>query len=110
MRDRTEKPYRRPLRDGLVLCTADDEADVDRVAAFNGAVHGPDAAALPLEGGLRLNLPAHGSLMQLARSLDAHDLGTYAWQIHVRDIDGLPRTGSRPGTSPGWLDIRRPDP
>jgi hypothetical protein len=39
--------------------------------------------------GLRLNLPASCSLMQLARSLDAHDLGTYAWQIHVPDMAAL---------------------
>jgi hypothetical protein len=41
-----EKPYRKPLGDGLMLCTAADGDDVEHVAAFNGAVHGPDAAAL----------------------------------------------------------------
>jgi predicted N-acetyltransferase YhbS len=39
--------------------------------------------------GLRLNLPATCSLMRLARSLDAHDLDTYAWQIHVPDTAAL---------------------
>jgi predicted N-acetyltransferase YhbS len=41
--------------------------------------------------GIRLNLPADCTLMQLARSLDAHDLGTYAWQIHVPDTAALLR-------------------
>jgi hypothetical protein len=29
--------------------------------------------------------------MQLARSLDAYDMGTYAWQIHVPDLVALLR-------------------
>jgi hypothetical protein len=41
--------------------------------------------------GVRLNLPASCTLMQLARSLGAHDLGTYAWQIHVPDFAALLR-------------------
>jgi len=41
--------------------------------------------------GIRLNLPANCTLMRLARSLGAHDLGTYAWQIHVPDIAALLR-------------------
>jgi predicted N-acetyltransferase YhbS len=41
--------------------------------------------------GIRLNLPAHCTLMRLARSLGAHDLGTYAWQIHVPDFAALLR-------------------
>jgi len=41
--------------------------------------------------GLRLNLPADCTLMQVARSRDAHDLGTYAWQIHVPDVGALLR-------------------
>jgi predicted N-acetyltransferase YhbS len=41
--------------------------------------------------GIRLNLPAGCTLMQLARSLGAHDLGTYAWQIHVPDFAALLR-------------------
>jgi len=39
--------------------------------------------------GIRLNLPAHCTLMRLARSLGARDLGTYAWQIHVPDVAAL---------------------
>jgi predicted N-acetyltransferase YhbS len=42
--------------------------------------------------GIRLNLPANCTLMRLARSLGAHDLGTYAWQIHVPDVTALLRT------------------
>jgi len=42
--------------------------------------------------GLRLNLPADCTLMQLARSLDGHDLGTYAWQVRVPDVTALLRT------------------
>lgn len=41
--------------------------------------------------GIRLNLPANCTLMRLARSLGAHDLGTYAWQIHVPDTAALLR-------------------
>jgi GNAT superfamily N-acetyltransferase len=41
--------------------------------------------------GLRLNLPAGCTLMRLARSLDAYDLGTYAWQIRVPDVVALLR-------------------
>jgi predicted N-acetyltransferase YhbS len=41
--------------------------------------------------GLRLNLPDNCTLMRLARSLGAHDLGTYAWQIYVPDLTALLR-------------------
>ena len=40
---------------------------------------------------IRLNLPANCTLMRLARSLDGHDLTTYAWQIHVPDVAALLR-------------------
>lgn len=33
--------------------------------------------------GVRLNLPATITIMRAARSFDAHDLGTYAWQVAV---------------------------
>jgi hypothetical protein len=39
--------------------------------------------------GVRLNLPASCSLVRLARSLGGHDLGTYAWQVHVADFTAL---------------------
>jgi predicted N-acetyltransferase YhbS len=41
--------------------------------------------------GIRLNLPANCTLMRLARSLGARDLGTYAWQIYLPDPVGLLR-------------------
>ena len=41
--------------------------------------------------GIRLNLPASATLTHLARSLEAHDEGTYAWQIHVLDVAALLR-------------------
>jgi len=47
-----------------------------------------EARATP---GIRLNLPGNCTLMRLARSLGAHDLGTYAWQIHVPDMTALLR-------------------
>lgn len=55
--------------------------------------------------GVRLNLPAGCTLMQLARSLGAHDLGTYAWQVHVPDLATLlqaisPVLGRRLAASP----------
>jgi predicted N-acetyltransferase YhbS len=46
MLDLTEIPYRQPLADGLVLRTAADERDVERVAAFNGTIHGPGVASM----------------------------------------------------------------
>jgi len=42
-------PYRRELADGLVLRSLADNDDLDRVAAFNGAVHGPEVAAMTRE-------------------------------------------------------------
>jgi len=41
--------------------------------------------------GIRLNLPANWTLMRLARSLGARDLGTYAWQICIPDTAALLR-------------------
>jgi hypothetical protein len=39
--------------------------------------------------GVRLNLPANSAIMRAARSFGAHDLGTYAWQIHLPDVPAL---------------------
>lgn len=39
--------------------------------------------------GVRLNVPAGCTLSRLARSLGGHDLGTYAWQVHVPDFAAL---------------------
>ncbi len=36
--------------------------------------------------GVRLNLPGETTIMRAARSFGAHDLGTYAWQIHIPDM------------------------
>jgi hypothetical protein len=41
--------------------------------------------------GIRLNLPAGCTLVRLGRSLGAHDLGRYAWQIRLVDTLGLLR-------------------
>jgi hypothetical protein len=49
------------------------------------------AAAERSKPGIRLNLPAGCTLMQAARALGAHDLGTYAWQVHVPDLAALLR-------------------
>jgi hypothetical protein len=40
---------------------------------------------------IRLNVPANSSLVQTARHLGAHDLGTYAWQIHLPNVGQLLR-------------------
>lgn len=49
------------------------------------------AAAARSKPGIRLNLPAGCTLMQVAHSLGAHDLGTYAWQVHLPDLVALLR-------------------
>lgn len=41
--------------------------------------------------GIRLNLPANSALSRLARAVGAHDMGAYAWQIHVADFAALLR-------------------
>jgi hypothetical protein len=46
MLDPTQVPYVQSLGDGLVLRTATDEADVLRVAEFNGIIHGPGVNAM----------------------------------------------------------------
>ena len=40
---------------------------------------------------IRLNIPANSTLVQAARHLGAHDMGTYAWQIHLPDVGRLLR-------------------
>jgi hypothetical protein len=42
--------------------------------------------------GVRLCLPATHTLMRVAKSFGARDIGTYAWQIHIPDIANLLRT------------------
>jgi predicted N-acetyltransferase YhbS len=41
---------------------------------------------------IRLILPANCVLIQVARHHGAHDLGTYAWQIHIPDMTRILRT------------------
>lgn len=41
--------------------------------------------------GVRLCLPGNCNLMRIARSFEARDIGTYAWQVHVPDIAALLR-------------------
>jgi predicted N-acetyltransferase YhbS len=41
--------------------------------------------------GIRLNLAANSTLMQVARSFEDREPGTYAWQIHVPDVAALLR-------------------
>jgi hypothetical protein len=40
---------------------------------------------------VRLNVPESCSLIQVARTLGAHDAGRYAWQIHLVDVARLLR-------------------
>ncbi len=39
-------PYRRTLAGGLILRTVEDMQDVERLAAFNGMIHGPGVVAM----------------------------------------------------------------
>ncbi|MBI1298659.1 GNAT family N-acetyltransferase [bacterium] len=41
--------------------------------------------------GVRLNLPPSNPVWQLAHAVGAHDMGVYAWQIHVADFAALLR-------------------
>jgi predicted N-acetyltransferase YhbS len=43
---REERPYRQRLQDAMTLCTAADEGDVERVAAFNASIHGSEVGTL----------------------------------------------------------------
>lgn len=75
----------------------DEELAVNEVSQLSGdaalaVLHGlKQVAAERGKPGIRLNLPAGCALMQLARSVGAHDLGTYAWQVYVPDLAGLLR-------------------
>jgi hypothetical protein len=40
---------------------------------------------------IRLNVPQGSTLIYTARALDAHDMGRYAWQIHLVDVARLLR-------------------
>ena len=75
----------------------DEELAVSEVSRLGwdaalGVLHWLKQAAVQRgKPGIRLNLPAGCTLMQAARSLGAHDLGTYAWQVHVPDLAALLR-------------------
>lgn len=68
-----------------------DELTVDDASRFTVDVaqvmlaHLRDRARGAGQPAIRLNLPASSDLVQVARAYDAHDLGTYAWQIHIPD-------------------------
>ena len=55
MLNQQETPYVRPLGDGLVLRTVANESDVERVARFNGAIHGE--SVIPMTRELFLHHP-----------------------------------------------------
>ena len=40
---------------------------------------------------IRLDLPDNNDLLQVARGYGAHDMGSYAWQIHLVDVARLLR-------------------
>jgi predicted N-acetyltransferase YhbS len=60
-------------------------------AALAALRHLKTLAETRAKPGIRLTLPDNCTLMRLARSLGAHDLGTYAWQIYVPDMTALLR-------------------
>jgi len=60
-------------------------------AALAALHHLKTLAEAGTKPGIRLDLPANCTLMRLARSLGAHDLGRYAWQVHVPDVAALLR-------------------
>jgi predicted N-acetyltransferase YhbS len=72
-----------------------DELTVDEVSrlGFEAALatlqHLKELAVEREKPGIRLNLPADCTLTRLGRALEGHDMGTYAWQIHVPDMAAL---------------------
>ena len=64
-------------------------SDLGFEAALAALHHVKTCAEVRNQPAIRLNLPATSSMMRLARSLGAHDLGTYAWQIHVPNMAAL---------------------
>lgn len=71
--------------------TVDETASLSFEAALATLQHARKLAADREKPGIRLNLPADATLTRLARSLEAHDEGSYAWQIHVPDVAALLR-------------------
>ncbi len=64
---------------------------LDYASATAALAHLKSLAEARHTPGIRLNLPAGCTLMRLAQSLGARDLGTYAWQIYVPDVPALLR-------------------
>ena len=46
MQNSTHTPYQKKIGDGLILRTARDERDVERVAEFDGNTHGPEVTTM----------------------------------------------------------------
>jgi hypothetical protein len=89
----------------------DDELAVNECSrlGYDAAVatlgHAAMLAAQRNAPGVRLNLPRDCTLARAARAFGAHDLGAYAWQIHVPDVAALlqvigPALESRIAASP----------
>ena len=77
---------RHPFGEAL---TVDETAPLSFEAALATLQHARKLAVEREKPGIRLNLPADATLTRLARSLEAHDEGSYAWQIHVPDVVAL---------------------
>jgi hypothetical protein len=71
--------------------TIDETARLGFEAALATLQHARKLAVEREKPGIRLNLPPNATLTRLAQSLEAHDAGTYAWQIHVPDVVALLR-------------------
>ncbi len=69
--------------------TVDETSRLGFEAALATLQHLKKLAVERGKPGMRLNLPADCTLTRLARSLEGHDMGTYAWQIHVPDMAAL---------------------
>jgi hypothetical protein len=79
---------RHPFGEELAV---DETGRLSFEAALATLQHAKKLATEREKPGIRLNLPSDATLTRLARSLEAHDAGTYAWQIHVPDIAALLR-------------------
>jgi len=69
--------------DGLILSEV-SQLDVD--AAYTVLRQLKALAVQRQKPFIRLNIPAQSTLVQVARTLGAHDTGTYAWQIHLPNV------------------------
>jgi GNAT superfamily N-acetyltransferase len=69
--------------------TVDEASRLSFEAALAALQHLKELAVEREKPGIRLNLPVNCTLARLGRALAGHDLGTYAWQIHVPDLAAL---------------------